>query len=203
MRYLRYKWYSFFYNFFSKQGIKSNFYTDYVHIGDTSAKIIYNADYVVSLSKAGISFDKEHIKYFDKCNEVYLSEFKQIRRCYRHNNCSVLGHNGNIIDNNSSKVITVNNFATKVLWNQVKPKKLDTIFAEDNVHISMLGLRRGHKHFYHFFADYFIELWFYITHVPKYLILVQGLLCVMRGNILNASAVMLPLNLPRNATLWF
>ncbi|MBL0319438.1 MAG: glycosyltransferase family 61 protein [Alphaproteobacteria bacterium] len=50
--------------------------------------------------------------------------------------------------------------------NFIKPRQLKQIEGSaDSIYFSMIGMNRGHKHFYHFFEYYFQALFYFLHHV--------------------------------------
>jgi len=146
---------------------KLNFYTQHIYVKNLAHQVLADDCKDIKLSALGIDFTKQQQDYFAKAGEQYSNQFTQQQSCFVINNVTLLGHSGCVIDNASYKAVTLNKNQTTVQWNQAKPKKLQNIISPhvNTMHINMLGQRAGHKHFYHFFADLFINLWFYLSNI--------------------------------------
>jgi hypothetical protein len=77
----------------------------------------------------------------------------------------VIGKTGVSVSSNLEKVIglqsgnTEYNFVRAAIVKSTKNNTIPTI--------NLLGIRKGHKHFYHIFFDYFIPLYFYLKQINK------------------------------------
>lgn len=80
--------------------------------------------------------------------------------------CEVLGHTGAHVKPERAAILAWHEKSGDVmglpLWNVSKPKILRTATRVDGTCISMIGLERGHRHYYHFLVDNFLPLCIYL-----------------------------------------
>ena len=68
------------------------------------------------------------------------------------------GNTGNTIYRNKS----ITNYNGYLTQNYIKPIFRSKIVEENTLSINLIGIRKGHKHFFHFFFDYIMPLLIYI-----------------------------------------
>ena len=144
---------------------KLNFYTKFIAVNEfckeNQAKLIHKKESKFWVNELNLS--ETEYKDFIEFNKYKLpNEIWQNYAYYQIDNVEILGSSGVMLKEEKVVLSENRDFLHR---NYIKAKKLEELYGDDNkIYVKFLGIKKGHKHFYHFFADYLSQLLLFLDY---------------------------------------
>lgn len=111
----------------------------------------------------GLRFDKRVRKEVLRCSDEEIENLRLTYEMGRFRNVTVLGSSGLTINNDTGKALGFRDAGEKLGQNWVTATPLKFVPADDSCTcINLLWIRKGHRHFAHFFWDMMVPLMVYL-----------------------------------------
>lgn len=121
-----------------------------------------------------INFFRDNLKIYLQTKKVSEVGFDAVEICNgdtqlfifgKVDDVDILGKSGLAISNKFSAAIGGGTHTTS--FNMIKPMLCKSKIKKDGLVFNMVGIHKGHRHFFHIFFDYFIPLFFYLKTINK------------------------------------
>lgn len=133
-----------------------NYYREAVCFEDVMEENSSRGLQIEPVKDYGIEFGDSEIKDLLRCENLSL---RLIFRMARIADVTILGSSGVTLDNRTGKVVSPDSLAGRLPRNWVVAGPLKTINGDESTtYINFLWMRKGHRHFAHFFWDMLIPM---------------------------------------------
>ncbi|MET0155150.1 MAG: glycosyltransferase family 61 protein [Rickettsiales bacterium] len=153
--------------FFPFAAKRLNYYPELQNARITSTEILYREFRSAPPEAFGIDFDRDARRYMEFRREPVPKELGVEFTVTLHRNATLLGHTGTAIDGGAVVAPTAWGAAER---NYSKIATLKSVKGDpETLYLPMLGVRRGHRQYFHFLAEYMTTLHLFLTrtHRPK------------------------------------
>ena len=152
---------------------KLHYYPDLSSAHKSSRQTLYYDRNIGDTEDFGVYFSEEMQHYMALREEAAPALMGTEFSATLHSNATILGHTGVAVIDGSVIAPTAWEAAER---NYARPARLKEVIGDrDVIYIPMLGVRRGHRQYFHFFAEYLTTLHQYIMkshHINKPCIIV-------------------------------
>lgn len=128
-------------------------------------RIVYDKSRNVALDELGLIFTHEQRNYALMRREPIPDNLDLTHRATEHYSVICFGHSGCVVHSDTWTILSpsVRHAAPR---NYIKARPITYLPGKEGVtYVSMLGIHRGHKQYYHFLCEYFLELWGYLDSI--------------------------------------
>lgn len=129
-----------------------------------------NTEEIYPVKEDGMVFTEKEQATMPPEERANLDRLKLTYKMARTDNVTILGSSGVVVRNDNGKVLYLDATREKMHPNWVVARPLKQVPSDSGVtYINLLGVRRGHRHFAHFFWDTLVPVMVYLKnwHDPK------------------------------------
>lgn len=147
-----------------------NYYQEAVSFEDVAEEGSLRELRIDPVNDYGVVFGKPEIDDLLRCKDVSAESLMLVYKMARVADVTVLGSSGATLHNRTGKILALDRSPGPVHPNWVAAGPLTSISADESATcINLLWMRKGHRHFAHFFWDMLIPLLVYLKnwHDPE------------------------------------
>lgn len=142
-----------------------NYYEDAVSFEDVAEPGSLRSIVINPAQDYGLSFSERELH---ELLHMTVEEIEAVRLTYnmvRLSDVTILGSSGVTVDNRTGKVLGPAGFSGRLHPNWVAARPLKTVYGDGSAtHVNLLWMRKGHRHFFHFFWDLLLPLLVYFKN---------------------------------------
>jgi len=142
-----------------------NYYEDAQSFEDVAEPGTIRSHVVNPVRDYGISFGDDELRDLLRCSRREIEDLRVTFKTARIRDVTVLGAAGVTVSNRTGRVLHLDGASPRMHRNWVVARPLAaTQGAADTTYINLLGVRKGHRHFAHFFWDMMVPFMVYLKH---------------------------------------
>jgi len=142
-----------------------HYYRDAVYFVDAADEASVRRLVVDPVNEYGVNFTKPEIRDLLRRKDTSAQSLKLVYEMARLSDVTVLGSSGVVMDNRTEKVLGMGLAPGGLAQNWVVARPLDPVPGEESAtYINLLWMRKGHRHFAHFFWDMLLPLMVFLKN---------------------------------------
>lgn len=131
-----------------------NYYQDVVCFEEAANEGSIQELRIDPVNEYDTGFSESEIGDLLRCKDVSAESLMLVFKTARITDVTILGSSGVTLDNRTGKVLGFGRSPGRLSGNLVVARPLKTVFSDESaIYINLLWLRKGHRHFAHFFWD--------------------------------------------------
>ncbi len=142
-----------------------NYYQDAVCFEDVAEEGSLRELRIDPVNDYGIGFSDAEIEDILRCRDVSAESLMLVFKTARLADVSILGSSGVTVDNRSGMVLGPDGLAGRLHPNWIVARPLEAIHDDPSAtYVNLLWMRKGHRHFFHFFLDVLLPVLVYLKN---------------------------------------
>jgi len=146
-----------------------NYFQDAVGVMDAAEEGSLRELEINPVNEYGVTFNKSEIEVL-RCRDVSEDSLRLVFKMVRVANICILGSSGVTVDNRVGKALGPDSLPGRLHPNWIVARPLKTIQGDRSAtYVNLLWMRKGHRHFFHFFMDVLLPVLVYLKnwHDPQ------------------------------------
>lgn len=147
-----------------------NYYDDPVCFEDVAEEDSVRSLKIDPLREYSIAFEDAELRDVMQCERSEIEDIQLVYKMGRLRDVMILGSSGVTVVKDSRQVLQMGRRLNRVPANWVVARPLKAVEGDDSItYVNLLGVRKGHRHFAHFFLDTLVPVMVYLKtwHDPS------------------------------------
>ncbi len=147
-----------------------NYYQDAVCFEDVAEEGSLRELRIDPVNDYGVGFSEAEIEDLLRCKDVSAESLMLVFKTAKIADVTILGSSGVTLDNRTGRVLTLDRNPGRLHENWVVARPLKTTSADNAaIYVNLLWMRKGHRHFAHFFWDMLLPVLVFLKnwHDPE------------------------------------